>query len=157
MTLWQNITVALMAGLIIAPLSAFIGAKIALRQKAQETWWGRKLDCYVGLLTHLQRLNAVHLSRATRYKRDAVPSDAETQRWAAIEDEAEAEINRCWSLSRLLLRAEVTDALEKYYSGIDTACEEQDAAAAQIAVAKGLHDAIEQIMDIAKNDLKLPK
>ena len=157
MTLWQNITVALVAGLIIAPLSAFIGAKIALRQKAYETWWGRKLDCYVGLLTHLQRLNDVHVSRATRYTRNAVPSDAENQKWAAIEEEAEAEINRCWSLSRLLLRSEVSDALEKYYSGISTACEEHDAAAGQIAVAKGLHDAIQQIMDIAKNDLKLPK
>ncbi len=157
MTLWQNITVALMAGLVIAPLSAFIGAKIALRQKAQETWWARKLDCYVGLLTHLQRLNAVHISRATRFKRNAVPSDAENQKWDSIEEEAEAEIDRCWSLSRLLLRAEVSEALEKYHSGISTASAEQDAAAAQIAVAKGLHDAIEQIMDIAKNDLQLPK
>lgn len=156
MTFWQHLVVALLAGLVIAPVSAFFGAKIALRHKVKETWWHRKLDCYVGLLTHLQRLKDVYISRSTRYKLDSPPSK-EIERWERIEDDADTEIDRCWGLSRLLLRSEVSTALEQYFTGVDAATAQKDGAAAQLAVAKGLHVAIERIMDLAKEDLKLPK
>jgi hypothetical protein len=157
MTVWQNIAVALMTGLIIAPVSAFIGAKIALRQKTQETWWGRRLDCYVGLVTHLQRLTEVCASRARYFEKMRVPNDDEKRRWTTIEDDANAEIKRCWNLSRLLLRSDVSRALEKYYDGVATALGEQDAASAQIVVVGALQSAISEIIDIAKRDLSLPK
>lgn len=103
---------ALVAGLVIAVVSAIVTVRLALRRFYSEQWWARKAQAYVEILSALFNVKAYLHARSTANDSAMALGDDEEKKLFARSRKGSDELLRASAVGVLFISAEAQARLE---------------------------------------------
>ncbi|RUO71653.1 hypothetical protein [Idiomarina ramblicola] len=106
---------SILAGIVIAGVTAFITVNLSLKRFREERWWERRAAAYenvIEALHHSKAFSGVHMD--AELERRKVPEERDKE-LRAKSAQAHREIDRATDMAGFLLGCEARDRLRKYH------------------------------------------
>ncbi|PAU89809.1 hypothetical protein CK507_02775 [Pseudomonas sp. WN033] len=145
---------SIIAGIIIAGVTAFITVQLSVRRFREERWWERRVAAYekvIEALHHSKAFTDVHMDAETEGREVPEERDKELRAKSA---EAHREINRATDMGGFLLGTEARDRLRKYRQDTNEASRADSWYEYLELDWDAANSCLEDLVEIARKDLK---